>query len=123
MVIARKPVVGKDLKTIVSSDLPWETLFEKAVLISGANGFVPAYMLETLLYLNETARAGIQVIALVRDYDKAMQRLGHLSGRSDLTVIVQDVRDSYRGPEKIDFVVHAASQASPKYYSVDPVGT
>ncbi|MGA8729743.1 MAG: NAD-dependent epimerase/dehydratase family protein [Terracidiphilus sp.] len=121
--MARNPVVGEDLKTIVSSDLPWEILFEKKVLISGANGFVPAYMLETLLYLNETVRAGIQVVALVRNYEKAMQRLGHLAGRTDLTMVVQDVRDPYRGPEKIDFLVHAASQASPKYYSSDPVGT
>jgi nucleoside-diphosphate-sugar epimerase len=40
-----------------------------------------------------------------------------------LTTVVQDVREPYRGPEKVDLLVHAASQASPKYFATDPVGT
>lgn len=111
------------MQRIVSYRFPWERFFGKTVLISGANGFVPAYMLETLLYLNETSNARIHVIALVRNRDKAMRRLGHLQGRSDLTFIVQDVREPYRGPTAADYLIHAASQASPKYFGVDPVGT
>jgi nucleoside-diphosphate-sugar epimerase len=111
------------MRKIVSAGVPWERLFGKTVLITGANGFVPKYMLETLLYLNETANAGIHVIALVRNHEKAMRRLGHLACRSDLTTVVQDVREPYRGPEKVDLLVHAASQASPKYFATDPVGT
>ena len=80
-------------------------------------------MLETALYLNETADAGIHVVALVRNYEKAMRRLGHLAGRKDLTLVVQDVRAPYSGPEAIDFLIHAASQASPRFFGSDPVGT
>ena len=123
MSTSRHPVIAEDLKQIVSSRLPWDRLFGKTILISGANGFVPSYMLETLLYLNEVAEAGIRVIALVRDKKRATSRLGHLAGRSDLSVVEQDVRDRYAGPNAVDFVVHAASQASPKSYSIDPVGT
>lgn len=119
----RHPVIAEDLRNLVSLNIPWERLFGKTVLISGANGFIAAYMLETLLWLNETVRAGIHAIALVRNRERAMLRLGHLAGRSDLTIAVQDVCDPYRGPSTIDFVVHAASPASPKFYSVDPVGT
>ena len=123
MVTPRHPVVEEDLKKIVACDLPWGELFGKTVLISGANGFLPAYMLETLLYLNEAARARIHVVALVRNQERAMRRLGHLAARSDLTIVVQDVRDPYLGPGAIDFLIHAASPASPKFYAVDPVGT
>jgi len=119
----RHTIVAEDLQRIVSAGVPWERLFGKTVLITGGNGFVPAYMLEALLYLNETANAGIQVIALVRNREKAMRRLGHFVGRSDLAMVVQDVRETYRGPEKVDFLVHAASQASPKFFATDPVGT
>jgi nucleoside-diphosphate-sugar epimerase len=80
-------------------------------------------MVETLLYLNDVQRSGIRVIALVRNYERALERLGQFAGRPDLTIVVQDVRDPYRGPRSIDFVVHAASQASPKYYRTDPAGT
>jgi UDP-glucuronate decarboxylase len=116
-------VVEEDLKRIAANDLPWERFFGKTVLISGANGFVPAYMLETLLYLNESSNAGIRVVAMVRNREKAMRRFAHLDGRPDLTVHVQDVRDPYAGPTSVDFVIHAASQASPKFFGVDPVGT
>ena len=123
MITGRHPVVEEDLKRIVSQSLPWESLFGKTVLISGANGFVPAYMLETLLYLSETACAGIHVVALVRNRERAIRRLGHLTGCPNLKIIVQDVRDSYSGPSHVDFLIHAASPASPKFYADDPVGT
>jgi nucleoside-diphosphate-sugar epimerase len=117
------PIIDEDLARIVSSKLPWNRFFGKTFLISGANGFVPAYMLETLLHLNDTEKAGIQVVALVRNYERAKRRLGHLLNRSDLMVTVQDVREPYRGPKEVHFVVHAASQASAKFYATDPVGT
>jgi UDP-glucuronate decarboxylase len=119
----RHPVIEEDLRKIASFSLPWERLFGKTILISGASGFVPSYVAETLLYLNECANAGIHVVALVRNHERAMQRLGHLAGRPDLTIIAQNVLDPYSGPTTINFVIHAASQASPKFYSTDPVGT
>jgi UDP-glucuronate decarboxylase len=123
MTTLRHPIVEEDLRKIVAAPLPWQKFFGKSVLLTGANGFVPAYMLETLLFLNETSSANIRVIALVRNAVKARQRLAHLADRPDLTLVVQDVRDPYSGPAPVDFIVHAASQASPKFYGSDPVGT
>jgi len=119
----RHPVVAEDMKAIAGFPLPWNLLFGKTVLITGASGFVPAYMAETLLYLNETAGAGIHVIALARNREKANRRFAHHLHRSDLTLLVQDVREPFCGPAKVDFLIHAASQASPKYFASDPVGT
>ena len=118
----RHRIVSEDLQKIVACPLPWERFAGKTVLITGANGFVPAYMLETLLYLNDTMDANLHVIALVRNPEKARRRLGHLVERADLTLVVQDVRDEYRGA-RADFVIHAASQASPRFYGTDPAGT
>ena len=119
----RHPIVEEDLKRIASSALPWERFCGKTVVITGANGFVPAYMLETLLYLNDVSNGGTRVVAIVRNREKAMRRFAHLVQRQDLAIHVQDVRDAYLGPRSVDFVIHAASQASPKFFGVDPVGT
>ena len=57
----RHPIVAEDMRKIVSAGVPWERLFGKTVLITGANGFVPKYMLETLLYLNAVSYTHLDV--------------------------------------------------------------
>ena len=44
----RNSVIESDLKFIANHDLEWETFKNKTVLISGACGFIPAYMVEAL---------------------------------------------------------------------------
>jgi UDP-glucuronate decarboxylase len=117
------PIIQADLERIIQSTVPWEMLSGSTVLITGANGFLPAYMVETLLYLNSVRNAGIQVLALVRNRQKAERRFLHFAGREDLQFVVQDVRDPYQGPRNVDYIVHAASQASPTFLGADPVGT
>jgi nucleoside-diphosphate-sugar epimerase len=121
----RNAVIQEDLETIAQSNLPWSELDGKVILISGANGFLPAYMVETLLFLNErkTGSEKLKVIGLVRNKDKAVSRFSHHQDRSDFQLIVQNVCQSVHIDGKIDYIVHAASQASPKYYGKDPVGT
>lgn len=118
------PVTLEDLADIASASLPWQKLAGTTVLITGAGGFLPAYLVETLLYLNEhVLHAPAKVVAIVRNRIRGEERFRAYLGRPDLELSVQDISTplAYRGP--FQFVIHAASQASPVYYSVDPVGT
>ncbi len=120
----RHPIIEEDLAKITSFDLPWSKFEGKTVLVSGANGFLPAYLVETLLYLNETKhQIPTQVIGLVRNVDKARVRFVEYLSRNDLKLIVQDVSVPVKINGPVDFIIHAASQASPKYFGSDPVGT
>lgn len=120
----RHPIIEDDLRRIVSVPLPWQELSGKTILVSGAGGMLPAYLVETLLFLNETEPGlKVNVVALVRNGDKAMRRFDYYRGRSDLRFLVQDVCCPVTVNFPIDIIMHAASQASPKYYGVDPVGT
>lgn len=116
-------IVREDLEDICAPGIAYEELSGRTVLISGANGFLPAYLVETLLHLNETRGLGIRVIGLVRDRARAESRFRARLGRADLRLIVQDVSLPLEISGPIDYVVHAASQASPKYFGKDPVGT
>jgi len=117
-------VVKEDIKKIIESFSGWERFRGKTILISGANGFLPAYMVETLVELNHIfTGVQVKVIALVRNKQKAEKRFTHLLSDKNLKIIIKDVCDEIVVDEKIDFIVHAASQASPKYYGIDPVGT
>lgn len=120
----RHAVVEADLRNITALDLPWTDLEGKTVLVTGANGFLPAYLVESLLFLNETRfRKPIQVIALARNRERAEARFACYAGRPDLSFLVQDVSASLPQDLRADVILHAASQASPKYFSTDPVGT
>lgn len=120
----RHPIIEEDLKRIASESLPWKRLEGKTILVSGANGMLPAYMVETLLYLNETLfDRKVSVLAVVRNQGKAELRFEHYRNRTDLRILVQDVCSPVAIDCHIDVIIHAASQASPKYYGVDPVGT
>jgi len=113
----RNPIVEKDLKNIISSDLPWNRLEGKTVLISGAGGFLAAYMVKTLLILN------CNVIGVVRNKEKAMAQFSDIADSGRLKLLVQDVCQPISIDGRIDYIIHAASQASPRYYGKDPVGT
>lgn len=117
------PVISEDILRIKSSVSSWEQLKGQTILITGANGFIPAYMVETIMFLNLSENFNTKVIALVRNKEKALARFLHLKDRPELEFLVQDVCNEIHIDEPVDFIIHAASQASPKYYATDPIGT
>ncbi len=120
----RSRIIEEDLRTIVNAPLPWDKFSGMSVLITGATGFIAAYIAETLLFLNEQiSRKPARVICLVRNKKKALQRFSHYKNRQDIIFLVQDVCDPIHYREKVDYIIHAASHATPSRYGTDPVGT
>lgn len=117
-------IVREDIERIAGAAIAWERFSGAAILITGASGFLPAYIVETLVFLNrEVLSQPARVVALVRNRDNAAARFAELLERQEIELLVQDVCDPLPDSMRFDYVVHAASQASPKYYKVDPVGT
>ena len=117
-------IIQEDLENIINAQIDWQKFNGKTVLISGANGFLPAYMVESLLFLlDKKIITGLKIIALIRNLTKARTRFKYYINRKELQFINQDVCNFFEIPDKIDFIIHAASQASPKYFGTDPVGT
>lgn len=123
MVRTAAEVVGRDVDEILARDLPWERLAGTTVLVTGASGMLPSYVVRTLLALNDQRDAGIRVVGLVRDEARARSVLGALVEHGDLELLVQDVSSPIVVAGGIDHVVHGASPAQPARHAVDPVGT
>ena len=117
-------IIQEDLEKIINfKAVDWKFFQGKTVLISGANGMLPSYMVETLLYLNEKCDYHVKVVALVRNLEKAHKCFSEHIQNTALEFLVQDVAEPIKYKGDIHFIVHAASQAAPSYYGVDPVGT
>jgi nucleoside-diphosphate-sugar epimerase len=117
-------ILSEDIEAIVSgAEVDWNIFSGKRVLITGASGFLPAYLVETLLHLQMKGNIDVQVTALVRNRESFDKRFQHHLGNPNLKVMVQDVSKPISLDLPHHFIIHAASQASPKYFGVDPVGT
>lgn len=117
-------IIKEDLEFIISSKLvDWERFRNKSVLITGAIGMLPSYMVMTLLYLNRERDMNIKVFALVRNIVKAQKVFSEYTEEDGLHFIVSDVTNPIQSDVTYNYIVHAASQAAPSYYGKDPVGT
>ncbi len=114
-----RAVIDEDTDRIIRADLPWSRLDGATVVVTGANGFLPAYMVETLLQLGRN----IDVIAMVRSPAKAEARFAAHAGSPRLHIVEQDMIAPITWGGPADFIIHAASPASPKLFGDDPIGT
>lgn len=113
-------VLEDDLKTIIAEDLSWEKLKNKTVMITGASGMVGSYMLYVLLMLNDEKHYGIKVDAVMRNVNKLPEEIRK---REDVNVVVADVTKDIPDVGDIDYIIHAASPASPLIMQNQPVET
>jgi UDP-glucuronate decarboxylase len=116
-------IIAEDLEFILDHNFPWHKFNDKTVLISGANGIIPAYMVKTLLHCNQRNGSKLKVLGLIRNKAKASVKFSDYIGRDDLQFIVHDICEPISINQGIDYIIHAASNASPKYFGKDPVGT
>lgn len=113
-------VLEDDLKTIIAENLSWEKLKNKTVMITGASGMVGSYMLYVLLMLNDEKHYGIKVDAVMRNVNKLPEEVRN---REDVNVVVADVTKDIPDVGDIDYIIHAASPASPLIMQNQPVET
>src|SRR5204863_3920089 len=63
------------------------------------------------------------VVALSRDAGRLAERFSAYAGRADLELVAHDVALPWQPSGALDFVIHAASPATPRAFGSDPIGT
>ena len=117
-------IVCEDLKQITRSDLDWTPLRGTKILISGGSGLLGSYLVKSLLNLNILYNLDVHVVCLTRSLESVKKRLNSCLENPYLDVLIHDIANPLPdGFVNAEYVIHAASQASPRFYGVDPVGT
>lgn len=117
------PTILEDVLSITrDSQIHWEKLRGKTVLVTGASGLIGSYVVYTLLCLNDREKMDITVIGLVRNRTKAERQFSTLLDRSDFLLLVQQVEDNISYHDVVHYIIHTASPTSPRSFVTDPIG-
>lgn len=94
------------------------------MFITGGTGLIGSSIINTILYANKILKLNCKVIALVRNLENAKlvfkeQLLENLG----LELVEGNVCDELKITEKIDFIIHTASQTSSKKFIENSIET
>lgn len=102
--------------------IDFTNLKNKKILITGACGLICSYLIDLLIYANEFYNQNIKIYALSRNEQKLKARFKNYSDKEYFIPIIKDVRNNL-DIEEVDYIIHGASNATPRLYIEDPVGT
>ena len=87
------------------------------ILITGGSGFVGSYLCEKLI------NDGHKIIVIDNLLTGSTENINNLLVNENFSFIEHDVQDHIEIEDKVDYVLHFASAASPKAYTEHPVNT
>lgn len=108
----------KDILQLFEVKLPWEKLSGANILVTGATGLIGGCLVETLMM---NPRRDYQVYASGRNEERARTRFSVFADDIAFHFIKYDVMKPLESNVQFDYIVHAASNANPKFYATQPV--
>ena len=123
MRILQNEMYQTDITRILEMDLPWETLDNKTILITGATGMIASVIIDILMRRNSEYGQHIHIYAVSRNGEKAKERFHAYWDNPDFTWFRHDITEPLPESGKFDYILHAASNTHPRAYSTDPIGT
>lgn len=108
----------EDLLNIASLDLPWTKLSGCNILVTGATGLIGGCLVEALM-LNPNK--DYQVYASGRNEERARKRFAEFADDGAFHFVKYDVLEPLESDVNFDYIIHAASNASPNFFATKPV--
>lgn len=107
-----------DIQQVFKKDLPWEKLSGTNILITGATGLIGSTLIEVLM---SNPHRDYCVYASGRNLERARKRFGNYFTSDSFHFVEYDVVLPLQSDIYFDYIIHAASNASPNAFSKNPV--
>lgn len=99
--------------------LPWEKLYGCNVLVTGATGLIGSCIINILF---ENIGNSSRVYAAGRNELRARKLFSRFWNKDNFIFLKYDVNYPLDSNVQFDYIIHAASNASPYFFAEDPVG-
>jgi len=118
-------IISEDIQKISEEIKKEAALLEgKTLLVAGGSGFIGSYFLNVVSFLNENYFSKkCRIICLDNLISGENSKIEHLLSKDYFQFIDHDISTPLNYREEIDFVIHAASIASPTFYRKYPIET
>lgn len=108
----------QDILQIFQEKLPWNKLSCCNILVTGATGLIGGCLVEVLMM---NPQKDYCVYASGRSKKRALARFKGFANDDSFHFIQYDVLDNFEGHQNFDYIIHAASNASPNFFAKSPV--
>lgn len=108
----------KDIQIVCQQDLPWDKLSGSKILVVGATGLIGSCLVDILM---SYPRRDYDVYAAGRNQERALNRFAAYAANSSFHFLKCDVTEPLQGDTQFDYIIDAASNASPNFFANYPV--
>jgi len=107
-------LLRQDLDHVASAlEQEWPLLRGARLFITGGTGFFGIWLVETLLWANQTHGLDLELVVLSRSPERFLtQRAPHLRGRKDLSFVTGSLTDFEFPDTPCSHILHAASETN-----------
>lgn len=113
----------EDLNNTIKSTIDIKKIENSTIFITGSNGLIGSYIIDTIMLLNRNSRFNTTIVANSRSEEKLKERFKRYLDDENFKYYIGDINNEIQYNGDVDYIINCASNTHPLQYSTDPVGT